>query len=179
MILTDREIQVFLKTRQITIDPTPLPDAYSSTSLDLTLAEPGEVWKNMPGQPIRPGASGYKYGQLEARKEKISLGGYVFKPGSLLLAWTHELVDLPFTSRIAARVEGKSGLARLGMLVHMTAPTIQAGFKGQIQLEMYNLGPYEIVLDVGMAICQLIFEITYGTPIKGYEGQFAGQIATA
>jgi dCTP deaminase len=63
------------------------------------------------------------------------------------------------------------------MLVHMTAPTIHAGFVGQIQLEMYNLGPYDIILDAGMTICQLIFEISFGTPIKGYEGQFSGQTA--
>jgi len=59
----------------------------------------------------------------------------------------------------------------------MTAPTIHAGFKGQIQLEMYNLGPYDIVLDAGMTICQLIFKISLGTPAKGYAGQFSGQSA--
>jgi dCTP deaminase len=59
----------------------------------------------------------------------------------------------------------------------MTAPTIHAGFTGQIQLEMCNLGPYPVVLEVGMPICQLVFEITFGTPVKGYKGQFAGQVA--
>jgi deoxycytidine triphosphate deaminase len=73
MILKDREIQVFINTKQITVNPIPSPDAYSSTSLDLTLDEPGEIWKALPGQPIRPGAPGYKYGQLEARKTKVSL----------------------------------------------------------------------------------------------------------
>jgi dCTP deaminase len=177
MILTDREIQAFLESEQISITPAPPADAYSSTSLDLTLDEPGEVWKELPGQPIRPSAKGYNYKSLDARKERISLKGYAFKPQSLLLAWTKEDIVLPYTSRIAARVEGKSGLARLGILVHMTAPTIHAGFRGQIQLEMYNLGPYEIILDPGMTICQLIFEITFGTPAKGYGGQFSGQAA--
>jgi dCTP deaminase len=74
-------------------------------------------------------------------------------------------------------VEGKSSLARLGLMVHMTAPTIHAGFVGQIQLEMYNLGPYDIVVAAGMRICQLIFELSLGTPAKGYVGQFAGQSA--
>jgi dCTP deaminase len=105
------------------------------------------------------------------------LNGFHFKSRSLLLAWTRETVILPYTSRIAARVEEKSGLARLGMMVHMTAPTIHAGFTGQIQLEMFNLGPYDIILDAGMAICQVIFEVTFGTPAKGYAGQFAGQSA--
>jgi dCTP deaminase len=178
MILTDREIQAFLASNQITIEPAPQPGAYSSTSVDLTLDEPGEVWKDLPGQPIRPNASGYNYASLESRKDKVSLTGYHFRPRTLLLAWTKEDIALPHTSRIAARVEGKSGLARLGLLVHMTAPTIHAGFRGQIQLEMCNLGPYDIVLDAGMTICQLIFEITFGTPIKGYSGQFSGQTAS-
>jgi dCTP deaminase len=177
MILTDREIEIFIANKQITIDPEPPLDAYSSTSLDLTLAEPGEIWKRLPGEPIRPNAMGYQYRQLAARREKVSLDGFTFKSNSLLLAWTRESVSLPYTSRIAARVEGKSGLARLGLVIHMTAPTIHAGFRGQIQLEMCNLGPYDIILDVGMPICQLIFEITFGTAAKGYTGQFAGQSA--
>ena len=101
--------------------------------------------------------------------------GYSLKPDVLLLGWTHETIELPVQSRIAARVEGKSGLARLGISIHFTAPTIHAGFRGQVQLEMRNFGPHEVVLDVGMPICQLIFEITFGMPIKGYSGQFLGQ----
>lgn len=178
MILTDREIQAFLASKQILITPYPPPSAYSSTSIDLTLDEPGEIWKDMPGQPIRPNEQGYNYKSLDSRKDKVILNGYPFKSKTLLLAWTKEEIQLPYTSRIAARVEGKSSLARLGMMVHMTAPTIHAGFAGQIQLEMYNLGPYDIILDSGMTICQLIFEISFGTPEKGYGGQFSGQTAS-
>ena len=96
-------------------------------------------------------------------------------PNDFVLAWTAETVYLPVTSRFAARVEGKSGLARLGLVVHLTAPTIHAGYKGQIQLEMINFGPNEIILDVGMPICQLIFEMSLGTPVKSYSGQFFGE----
>src|SRR5271156_3614028 len=127
MILTDREIQAFLASQQISISPAPPADAYSSTSVDLTLDEPGEVWKDLPGQPIQPNAPGYTYKSLDSRKEKVSLKNYPFKSRTLLLAWTKEDIVLPYTLRIAARVEGKSGLARLGLLVYMTAPTIHAG----------------------------------------------------
>jgi len=94
-------------------------------------------------------------------------------------------IQLPHRSRIAARVEGKSSLARLGLGVHVTAPTIHAGFgykegdeqyEGtELQLEIWNLGKLPIVLDPGIPICQLIFEIVDGTPEKGYGGQFAIQ----
>ncbi len=59
----------------------------------------------------------------------------------------------------------------------MTAPTIHSGFRGQIQLEMCNQGPLRVKLTPGMPICQLIFELTLGTPEKGYAGMFSGQQA--
>jgi dCTP deaminase len=176
MILTDREIQLAIENRHIEITPVPDDEAYSSTSLDLTLSEPGESWNVLRGQPIRPGTAGYSYGELPNRKTKIaSLHNHTIRQNEFILAWTRETIHLPVTSRFAARVEGKSGLARLGLVVHLTAPTIHAGFKGQIQLEMINFGPNEIILDVGMPICQLVFEMTLGTPVQGYTGHYFGQ----
>ena len=90
---------------------------------------------------------------------------------------TKETIGLPVTSRLAARVEGRSSLARLGVGIHVTAPTIHAGFKGPIQLEIFNFGPFEIGLEPDMKICQLILEQTLGTPQAGYSGQFFGQKA--
>ncbi|WP_244486858.1 dCTP deaminase [Aurantimonas sp. Leaf443] len=101
--------------------------------------------------------------------------GYGFKPGQLILAWTKEYVQLKPHSRLAARVEGKSSLARLGIGVHVTAPTIHAGFEGQIRLEMLNHGRLPVKLKPAMRICQLIFEQTVGTPVSGYRGRFSGQ----
>lgn len=117
-----------------------------------------------------------------SQRIEISTGGYVFKPQSFLLGWTQEKVQLPHRSRLAARVEGKSSLARLGIGVHVTAPTIHAGFGfkkddpnyegSPLQLEMWNIGPLDVKLVEGMPICQLIFEMVDGTPEKGYEGRF-------
>jgi dCTP deaminase len=92
-----------------------------------------------------------------------------------VLGWTEETVELPTHARLAARVEGKSSLARLGIGIHVTAPTIHAGFKGPIQLEFCNHGNLRIKVIPGMPVCQLIFEQTLGTPEKGYKGQFFGQ----
>ncbi|MEZ5888805.1 MAG: hypothetical protein R3D52_00230 [Xanthobacteraceae bacterium] len=61
------------------------------------------------------------------------------------------------------------------LIVHITAPTIHAGFDGRIRLEMVNHGKIPIRLRPGMRICPLIFEQTLGTPEKGYQGQFSGQ----
>lgn len=183
MILTDREIRISIETRQIIIDPEPNIEAFSSTSLDLTLGTAMHLFKNLsPGieQIIDPSAEGYKFFDainLLADKQTISAEGYALKPRTLMLAWTAERLELPHKSRIAARVEGKSSLARLGIGVHITAPTIHAGFTGPIQLEIVNHGALPVRLRPGMRICQLIFEITLGVADKGYSGQFLNQAA--
>ncbi|WP_352883362.1 hypothetical protein [Mesorhizobium sp. M1396] len=71
-------------------------------------------------------------------------------------------VELTSHSRIAARVEGKSSMARLGIGVHLTAPTIHAGFAGQIRLEMVNHNTIPVKLKPGMRICQLILNRPWG-----------------
>ncbi|MGC2209621.1 MAG: dCTP deaminase [Candidatus Korobacteraceae bacterium] len=182
MVLTDREIQAAIQSGQIIIDPVPGVEAYSSTSLDLTLSKYLHIWKptTVTGveQVICPSTQGYKFNEfVKAYSETKEVGtdGYVVKPQEFLLGWTEENVDLPTCSRLAARVEGKSSLARLGIGIHITAPTIHAGFAGPIQLEICNHGLMSVKLVPGMRVCQLIFEQTLGTPDKGYAGQFFGQ----
>lgn len=181
MILTDREIQSAIDTGQIAVEPRPNADAYSSTSLDLTLAETGSTWKVAVGGvniSIDPGSDGFKYSDVVANytnRVDLSSGEFLLQPKAFLLCWTRERVTLPAHARIAARVEGKSSLARLGLGVHITAPTIHAGFDAPLQLEMVNHGTLPVRLRPGMRICQLIFEQTFGTPDKGYKGRFQGQ----
>ena len=183
MILTDREIQIFLANRQISIKPKPDSTRYSSTSVDLTLAKQLRVWsfdqiEKSKGEIITPGPK-FRYPKFRDKYTKrinIPTGkGYILAPEAFVLAWTHETINLPNRSRVAARVEGKSSLARLGLAVHVTAPTIHAGFEGPIQLELCNHGPVSICLTPGMPICQLIFEMTLGTLTKGYSGIFLRQ----
>jgi len=182
MILTDREIQVFLDNRQINIKPKPDPVRYSSTSVDLTLAKQLRIWsfdqiERTKGQIITPGPK-FKYAEFRdkyTKKKILTNKGYVLAPEAFVLGWTHETIHLPIHSRIAARVEGKSSLARLGLAVHVTASTIHAGFEGPLQLELCNHGLFSIRLTPGMPICQLIFEMTLGTPAKGYSGMFLRQ----
>lgn len=107
------------------------------------------------------------------------------KPNSFALGWTCEQIKLPNGSRIGARVEGKSSLARIGLGIHVTAPTIHPGFGkkasdasfigSQIRLEIWNISPLKIRLWKGMPICQIIFEEVHGIPEGPYAGQFALQ----
>jgi dCTP deaminase len=178
VILTDREIQIALSNGQIIIHPPPSIDhAYSSTTVDLTLDELISVYRgDLSNDPIEtiidPGHPNYRAEETIAKltnQVKIPPDGYVFRSGKLILGWTVERVGLPIHSRFAARVEGKSSLARLGLSVHVTAPTIHSGFNDKIRLEMVNHGAAPIRLRAGMRICQLIFEATLGTPQKGFQ----------
>lgn len=183
VILTDREIKLAIEKDLIIIDPRPAANAFSSTAVDLTL-DPN-ITEFIAAQGgvelvIDPGHQDFNTETTLAQvttKREVPNEGYLLQPRQLVLAWTREYVNLVSHNRIAARVEGKSSLARLGLGVHVTAPTIHAGFAGQIRLEMVNHGKVPIRLRVGMRICQLIFEQTLGTPDKGYQGQFSGQIA--
>ena len=182
MILTDREIRIAIERGLILFDPSPPAGAYSSTSIDLTLADRARVYREEAAQGIAidPGASTFSFVQtseLVTRAVTIDESGWRLPPNRLFLAWTREAIELPPQSRLAGRVEGKNSLARLGVGIHITAPTIHAGFKGQIQLEVINHGSVDVILRPGMRICQLIFEGTLGTPEKGYAGMFAGQRA--
>ncbi|MDP8289488.1 MAG: dCTP deaminase, partial [Candidatus Susulua stagnicola] len=103
-------------------------------------------------------------------------GSLIIKPGAFILARTLEKITLPIDSKIAARVEGRSSIARLGLVVHLSAPTIHSGFSGKITLEILNHGPVGIKLEPGKdRICQLIFEQLTSKPEKGNLSQFQGQ----
>jgi dCTP deaminase len=137
---------------------------------------------------VVPASKDFNYTAIADKHTKridyTKVGHYDLKPQDFILGWTVERIQLPHASRIAARVEGKSSLARLGMGVHINAPTIHAGFGYDparpnvyqpIQLEIWNAGTLTIRLIKGMPICQLIFEEVHGTPDKGYRGMFAAQ----
>jgi dCTP deaminase len=82
-------------------------------------------------------------------------------PGDCFLAYTQETIELP--NYLAARIEGRSSLARLGLSIHQTAPTVHATFRGQLRLEISNVGPFVVELKPGIKFCQLILE-RLGTP---------------
>ena len=197
MILSDREIQAALRDHVILIDPPPDDPLYSATAIDLTLDAVLLRWHdpgNHPsGQPIRlcPHRAGFNLKAMMADPSysaRIPIDpreGFDLGPRQFVLGYTRQRIYLPNSSRIAARVEGKSSLARLGVGVHVTAPTIHAGFGYNpenlehpglpIQLEIFNVGNQVVVLDVDMPICQLILEEVREVPTQGYQGRFSAQ----
>jgi dCTP deaminase len=179
LILTDREIKIHLGRGTIVIDPPPV--AYDSTAVDLTLDPVIKKFKTLSSgietvvDPVNANFQDEQILEGITETENMGAAGYVLVPSTFILGWTAEYIDLKVDTRIAARIEGKSSIARLGIAVHMTAPTIHAGFEGQIRLEIANHGLYPVRLRPNMRICQLIFEMTLGAPEKASPSQFAGQ----
>ena len=176
MILTDREIQIALEKKQIIIEPSPAVDAYSSTSVDLTLNPRISEFREGAADEVgleqiidpRPGFQAERILERITTVAMIGKDGYLLASKKFVLGWTRERLELPVHTRLAARVEGKSSLSRFGLGVHITAPTIHSGFALPIRLEIINHGYLPIRLREGMKICQLIFELTLGTPEKGF-----------
>jgi dCTP deaminase len=175
MVLSDRQIQEALKKKRITIDPVPPADHYNASAVDLRLGRQLFNLRSLDKLQAEAKAdapAGYEPSiEIDLSTLKIvdflrkyaeeiaSYHGYwVLPPQHFALGITEEWVELPRKSKIAGRVEGRSSLARLGLVIHMTAPTIHCGFAGNIVLEMYNFGPYPLRLTPGFNICQLILE---------------------
>jgi dCTP deaminase len=87
--------------------------------------------------------------------ETVDNGGIVIEPGEFILGSTREKITVG--KRFVARIEGKSSIGRLGLLVHVTAGFVDPGFSGQITLEMYNASPWQLVIYPGQRIAQISF----------------------
>jgi dCTP deaminase len=177
MILSNAGIQTALDDGDLVIYPEPSPRKpaagetcpYDTCSVNLRLGPQISIPK--AGKPItldlRKGGTAAFLTELYQTRAIDPTGGYALAPNKFILGRTLERVQLPIRDGrpcYAARIEGRSSFARVGLLVHFTAPTIHAGFEGTITLEMINLAEYPISLFPGMEICQLIFESVGSTP---------------
>jgi dCTP deaminase len=187
MILSNISIHKALDNKWLIIDPEPFPRRkdgtsdcpFQTTATDLRLGSEIAYFKE--GLPISidlaRGSFANLFGPNSRTHELTDQQPYSLNPGKLVLGKTLERVELPLIEGapcLAARVEGKSSYARCGLLVHFTAPTIHAGFRGTITLELINLGPIPILLRTGSPICQLIVEQVDGVPFRN-DSQFQNQ----
>lgn len=109
---------------------------------------------------------------IDGQWRNFTVDEFELNPGEFMLATTAECVTL--NPQIAARLEGKSSLARQGLVVHSTAGFIDPGFSGQITLELSNVGPWPIWLTAGMRIGQLTFEEVHGKVERPYGTESLG-----
>ena len=187
MVLSNQEILRCLQQGSIRIDPPPGNDPstepFNTSSIDLHLGDDVLTPKDeVPVQMDLRKGNIAEFLTRHADHHKISeQRPYSLPHGKLVLAKTRERVAFPICEDgpcYAARVEGRSSLARCGILVHFTAPTIHAGFEGTITLEIINLGPNDFLLTPGLPVCQLIIEEVKGVPVEA-PNQFKGQSTPA
>lgn len=110
----------------------------------------------------------------DASSKKVTVNedgdGFTLQPKEFVLGVTEETVMLP--SDIMARLEGKSSIGRLGVMVHVTAGFIDPGFHGPITLEICNLRQIPVVLRPGISFCQLSFHRLEAPAAKPYQGRY-------
>ena len=173
-VLSDGTIRELVESGRIKIDPWD-PALVQPASVDLRLGDSFRVFHNH-----RTTAIDLREPPTNLTEEVIagSDEGFVIHPGEFCLGRTLEWVELP--ADIVARIEGKSSLGRLGLIVHATAGFVDPGFSGTLTLEITNLTRVPIVLWPGKPIAQLSFmaldraaERPYGHPELGshYHGQ--------
>ena len=181
MIYCDRQIETAIRQRRLIVEPVPHPSQYDSSSLNLRVGDDFRIWKNVlgaKGTRIAVNVDDIDLADIIDLTEPMlptTSGLIEIPPKQFVLVRTHEYVYLPLKSKLAARVEGRSKQARLGMTAHITAPTIHAGFGGKITLEILNHGPFVLqVRPRESQLCQLIIEEVSATP-KGARSSFTDQ----
>lgn len=163
------------------MDPTRSP--FNTSAVDLRLGDEILVPDEKSPVQLDLRKSGIaQYWAKHSKSHTISDSQpFSLKPNKLVLARTLESVHFPINPSgpcFSARVEGRSSLARCGILVHFTAPTIHAGFEGSVTLEIINLGSHDFLLSPKMSVCQLIIEEVKGSPVDA-PNQFKGQTSPA
>lgn len=177
MALSDVEIWMEIQAGALTIDPPPEYTSVNAASVDLSLDRHVQVYKDVPeGMRIDMGdANATATVAYNTEVTDIFAKHFYIRQGEFVIAYTRETIGLP--THLLARVEGRSSLARLGISVHNQAPTIQPGWKGQIALELTNVGPLVLQLTEGLIICQLVLEHLGRPTTKPYQAQFQDQVA--
>ncbi len=158
MILSDNDIKARILTGDIVIESHDNGHLMhiNGSSLDLRLGRYFKVYdhtKYAVLDPLEPETFKDVARMIEVNDKRAP---FIIQPGEFVLAVTMEKIKI--ADNLVARVEGRSSLGRLGIIVHSTAGFVDAGFEGTITLEMTNINRMPVALYPGMRVCQLAFE---------------------
>jgi dCTP deaminase len=172
MIFSDRTIKEAVANGRIMIDPFD-DEMVQPSSIDLRCDPHFRVFENHRYAVIDPKAP---QSDLTVGVEASESEPFILHPGEFVLGSTLEIIGL--ADDIVARLEGKSSLGRLGLLIHSTAGFIDPGFRGQVTLELSNVANLPIAIYPNMKIGQISFyqmstpaEYPYGSPELGSKYQ--------
>ena len=168
MLLSYRDIRAEVESGRVRLEPYE-PTMVQPSSIDVRLDRFFRVFENHRYPHIDPAQ---EQSELTREVEPVGDEPFILHPGEFVLGSTYEVVSLP--DDVAARLEGKSSLGRLGLLTHSTAGFIDPGFTGHVTLELSNVATLPIKLYPGMKIGQLCFfrltspsEHPYGSAASG------------
>jgi len=174
VLLSDRDIRAEIDRGRVVLDPYD-ESMVQPSSVDIRLDRFFRVFENHRYPHIDPAED---QPELTRSVEPDGDEPFILHPGEFVLGSTYEVITLP--NDVAARLEGKSSLGRLGLLTHSTAGFIDPGFSGHLTLELSNVATLPIKLWPGMKIGQFCFfrlsspaENPYGSARYGsrYQGQ--------
>lgn len=174
MRLCDIDIKRYLDEGIISITPRPSDDKISGATADVRLGNSFRVFRehNTPYIDLSGPREEVTAQLNKVMSDEIIIGddeAFFLHPGDLALATTLESVSLP--ANIVGWLDGRSSLARLGLMVHVTAHRIDPGWEGKIVLEFFNAGKLPLALRPNMAIGALSFEILSGDAAKPYNAR--------
>jgi len=181
VLISDRDIRTELDSGRIGLDPYD-PKMIQPASVDVRLDRFFRLFDNHKYAHIDPSL---EQPELTRLVEVEAGEPFILHPGEFVLGSTYEQVTLP--DDVAARLEGKSSLGRLGLLTHSTAGFIDPGFSGHVTLELSNMATLPIKLWPGSKIGQLCFfklsssaehpygDGTYGNRYQGQRGPTASR----
>jgi dCTP deaminase len=155
MILSDADILRRLEAGDLVVEPLDDPDLQiQPASVDLRLGREFLEFQRANIPCIHPGSE--REVEEYVTETVVEEGEeFVLHPGDFVLGTTKERVEIP--NDLLANVEGRSSLGRLAIVVHATAGVVDPGYRGQITLELSNLGTAPVALTPGMRISQLVF----------------------
>lgn len=178
MVLSDRDLKSAIKAKRIIIKPFPnFEEQLGSNSLDLRLGSTFRIFDHSKYPYIDPFKK--NIGNEITREIKKKKGEpFIIQPGDFVLGTTIEYIEVP--DDLVGNLEGRSSIGRLGIIIHSTAASIECGFRGNITLEIANLGKMPVALYPGMRICSVSFlELTSPAEIPYYKkkgAKYSGQM---
>src|SRR3989344_6894331 len=148
MILSDRDIKIYLKSKKLVIEGFDEKNIQAGW-VDLTLSNDFRLFKTT-SQPYIDVANPKNH----TESIRVDDGKqFILHPGEFVLAQTDEKISIP--ADLAAYVDGRSSLGRLGIVVHVTSGFVDPGFSGKLVLELTNVGKMPVALYPGMRICKI------------------------
>ncbi len=182
MIYCDRHIEKAIQSGRLYVEPIPDASQYDSSTLNLRVGDDFRIWK--PALKTKATKHTIDLDNIEL-EDLIDFtdplppnqnGLVIIEPAAFVIVRTLEYIRLPLKSKLAARVEGRSKMARLGLTAHITAPTIHSGFGGKVTLEILNHGPFQIEVRPNESrLAQIIIEEVSGIPKRSGSSAFSNQ----